>query len=226
MIEPEIWFALYKLAMKGAIHESVIVKTSELGDDLGVSQQTASRRIATSLEEGYVVRVHTASGMSIRLTEKGRNQLARVFSNLEIAFAPPKDEIRIEGTVVGGLGEGAYYVDMYSDRFEESLGFKPYLGTLNVKVSGETAQQAVSRMKHSPPLVVQGFREEGRTFGDVICYRVLVNGKIEAAIVLAQRTHHGKDILEVIAPMNIRKKLNLKDGDKVELALVPLHLAT
>ena len=81
-------------------------------------------------------------------------------------------------------------------------------------------------MRQSPPLIVTGFSHEGRTFGDVICYRMKVNGEVEAAVVIAQRTHHSENILEIIAPVNLRERLGLVDGDQVVLALIPLHLAT
>ena len=225
MIQPDLWFTLFILARKGAIHERVSLTTSELGEDLGVSQQTASRRITQCVNEGYLLRSHVMSGMSLRITEKGKKALANVFSSLEIAFAPPKEKIEIRGTVVGGLGEGAYYVDIYSTRFTEVLGFEPYSGTLNVRISDEASREAVGRMKHTPPLMVTGFSHEGRTFGDVLCYRIKVNNKVEAAIVIAQRTHHSKDILEIIAPINIRRKLKLGDSSIVTLTITAPHMA-
>jgi riboflavin kinase len=226
MITPDIWFTIYVLANKGAIHSRKVLTTRELGGALGISQQTASRRIAQCVEGGYLSRMHTAEGMLLQVTEKGKNELLRVAANLEAAFAPVEDIIVIEGRLVTGLGEGAYYVDVYSNRLREALGFKPYMGTLNVKVTDEESRRAVGRMKNSPPLVVRGFRHKGRTFGDVICYRVRINDKIEAAIVMAQRTHHSEDILEVIAPFNIRKALNINDDDSVALTVIPLHMAT
>jgi riboflavin kinase len=226
MIIPDIWFTLYSLANKGAIHRKTTITTSELGEIMKVSQQTASRRISQCVEQGYLNRVHTADGLLLQITDKGREALLGVLSNLEIAFTPPEDEIVIEGSVVTGLGEGAYYVEVYSSKLRAALGFKPHLGTLNVKITDDDSRKAIGRMKNTPPLVLSGFTHKGRTFGDVICYRVKVNKKIEAAIVIAQRTHHSEEILEVVAPINIRNALALKDDDKVTLTLIPLHMAT
>ena len=193
---------------------------------MDISQQTASRRIAFCVEKGYVTRIHTAEGMLLQITDRGREELNRVMTNLEIAFTPPRDEIVIEGQIVTGIGEGAYYIDVYSAKLKNALGFKPYLGTLNVKVTDDDSRKAVSRMKNSPPLVLNGFRFKGRTFGDVICYRVKINDEIEAAVVIAQRTHHSEDILEIVAPVDIRKALGLLDDDTVRLTVIPLHLVT
>jgi len=226
MITPDIWFTLYSLSRKGAIHIKTVLTTRELGEMMGISQQTASRRVAFCVDQGYVTRVHTAEGMLLQITDKGRQELIHIMTSLEIAFTPPQDEIVIEGQIVTGLGEGAYYIDVYSTKLRNALGFKPHLGTLNVKVNNDESRRAVGRMKNSPPLVLTGFRHKGRTFGDVICYRVKVNDEIEGAVVIAQRTHHSEDILEVVAPVDIRSALKLCDDDTVRLILVPLHLTT
>ena len=223
MIAPDTWFTLYVLAREGASHGRTILTTRRLGEMLDVSQQTASRRISFCVEEGYVTRAHTASGMVLQLTSKGIKELSQIMTNLELALAPREEEIVIDGRVVHGLGQGAYYVEMYSSRFEKALGFKPFSGTLNVKVIDENSRNAVSRMKQSPPLIVSGFTLEGRTFGDVVCYRVMVNQKVDGVVVIAQRTHHGQDILEVISPFDLRERLKLKDDDYVTLSVVPLH---
>ena len=226
MITPDVWFTLYVLAQKGGIHRKISLTTGELGRILNISQQTASRRVTLCVKQGYLNRTHTATGMHLQLTDQGRRELVDVFNGLEIAFAPPEEEIFIKGNVMLGLGEGAYYVDLYSLRFREALGFTPFSGTLNVRVSDDESFKAIARMKHTPPLIVRGFSHEGRTFGDVICYRVKVNQKLEGAIVIAQRTHHGENVLEIVAPVNLRKVLRLQDNDPVTLAVVPLHLAT
>ena len=226
MVIPDIWFTLYSLANKGAIHGKTTITTRELGEILSVSQQTASRRIAQCVEQGYLSRVHTAEGMLLQISDKGREELLHVLSNLEIAFTPPEDEIVIEGSIVTGLGEGAYYVEVYAAKLKAALGFKPHLGTLNVKIADDESRKAIGRMKNTPHLVLSGFTHKGRTFGDVICYRVKVNRKIEAAVVIAQRTHHSDEILEVVAPVNIRDALGLDDEDRVTLTIIPLHMAT
>jgi riboflavin kinase len=226
MVIPDIWFTLYSLANKGAIHSKTIITTRELGEILNISQQTASRRIAQCVKQGYLNRIHTADGMLLQISDRGREELLYVLSNLEIAFAPPEDEIVIEGSIVTGLGEGAYYVDVYSSKLKAALGFKPHLGTLNVKITDDESRKAIGRMKNTPPLVLSGFTHKGRTFGDVICYRVMINRKIEGAVVIAQRTHHSEEILEIVAPINIRNALDLGDEDRVTLTVIPLHMAT
>ncbi len=225
MTSPEMWFTLYAIAGKGAVHRRVTMTTRELGAMLGVSQQTASRRLAECVRAGLVLKSHSVNGTILQLTEEGIRELERVLQGLEAVFAPPRDEIVIVGKVTEGLGEGAYYVDIYAQKFQEALGFRPFPGTLNVRVIDEESRRAVNMMKKSPPLIVPGFVHEGRTFGDVICYRVKVGEDINAAIVIAQRTHHSSDILELVAPVNLRRKLGLRNDDTITLRVVPLHRA-
>jgi len=40
----------------------------------------------------------------------------------------------------------------------------------------------------------------------------------ESAIVIPERTRHEKDIIEVIAPVNLRESLNITDNDKVKIS--------
>ncbi len=225
MTEPDIWFTLYALAQQGAIHRRIIITTSDLGKLLNISQQTASRRIMTCVNQEYVERTHSSNGMLVKITKKGVKVLDDVLKGLETAFTQYEDEFDIRGRVMGGLGEGAYYVEVYSEHFEKALGFRPYPGTLNILVQNEGSRIALNRMRRGPPLIVKGFTQEDRTFGDVICYRVKINGSIDGAVVIAQRTHHSENVIEIIAPINLREELNLEDGSSVTLTIIPLHRA-
>lgn len=223
IIEPDIWFTLYALAQQGAIHRRIIITTSDLGNLLSISQQTASRRIMACLNKEYIERTHSANGMLIKITKKGIKALDDILKGLETAFTKYEDEFDVRGRVMGGLGEGAYYVEVYSDHFEKSLGFKPYPGTLNILIQDEESRIAFNRMRKGPPLIVKGFTKEDRTFGDVICYRVKINSSIDGAVVIAQRTHHSENVIEIIAPVSLRDELSLVDGDTVTLTVIPLH---
>ncbi|HXW11749.1 MAG TPA: DUF120 domain-containing protein, partial [Nitrososphaeraceae archaeon] len=60
-----------------------------------------------------------------------------------------------------------------------------------------------------------------RTYGWVKCYPVIINGneKIRSDLLILERTHHDNNMLEIIAPVNIKKVLNLKNGDNVKVTL-------
>lgn len=73
-------------------------------------------------------------------------------------------------------------------------------------------------MEHLPALEVNSFKTEDRAFGAAKVYPVLVNDEIEGAVVIADRTSHDRSVMEIVAPVNIRKRLALKDGDVVRVS--------
>ena len=120
----------------------------------------------------------------------------------------------LRGSLVSGLGEGQHYVSRegYLKQFREKLGFEPFPGTLNIMLDrpfDSTRSRAIK---------IEGFTDEGGTFGKCICYRVKVMG-IEAAIVRPERSSYPPDLVEIIAPIRLRSSLGLSDGDEVMLTL-------
>jgi riboflavin kinase len=68
------------------------------------------------------------------------------------------------------------------------------------------------------PMIVPGFRDKDRTYGDIFAYRCRI-GKHECALIVPLRTHHGPEIVEIISPLNVKKELHKKDGDRVRIVL-------
>jgi riboflavin kinase len=66
------------------------------------------------------------------------------------------------------------------------------------------------------PIVIQGFSDGERTFGAGKCYLITING-IKSAVIIPERTHYPANLLEIIAPVNLREKLHLRDGDEVNI---------
>ena len=56
--------------------------------------------------------------------------------------------------------------------------------------------------------------------GQVDCYLVRIQNQFDGAIVLPHKTEHEKNVIELIAPVNLREELLVKDGDEVECELV------
>ena len=51
------------------------------------------------------------------------------------------------------------------------------------------------------------------------CFKALIMKKVEGAIVIPNIPEYPSDILEVLAPVNLRKTLELKDGEMVDLTI-------
>jgi len=204
---------LVYLARKGSVGEKVRVTMRELADVLGVSPQSVLRLLGEMEEEGLISRETEGKKTFVEVTEGGLSFLDGVCTSIsEVIYSG-----FVLGEVVSGLGEGAYYVRQYAPLIEEYLGFKPYPGTLNVRVLfPRTLFDALSGVR---PVVLPGFVKDGRTFGDVKVYRALVGG-VDAAIVVPSRTVHPPGIAEIISHVNLREKLGLHDGSRIKIEVV------
>jgi riboflavin kinase len=218
-------FTLMKLAEMGAHRRTARISTEYLAEKLGVSQQTASRYLIELDGRGWIERTVTAEGCLIRITDSGIMELQKLYSNLRYvieAAHPPS--VTLEGTVFTGLGEGAYYIskERYRKQFMEKLGFDPYPGTLNLKLTTDYDVKARAELEAYPAIEVEGFMDEDRSFGPVKCYPVTIENKEKGALLLALRSHYGASVLEIIAPIPLRKRLRLKDGQKVKVEALML----
>jgi len=228
MTEKHEWrhiFILLKLAEMGAHRRTAKISTEYLAGKLGTSQQTASRYLIELDKNGWIKRTITPEGCLLKITDTGIKELKNLYSNLrfliEAAYPP---SITLEGVVFTGLGEGAYYIskERYTKQFIEKLGFEPYPGTLNLKLTTDYDVKTRSELEAYPAIEIEGFRSEDRTFGSVKCYPVTIENRVKGALILALRSHYDASVIEVIAPVFLRKHLSLKDGHKVKVEVLTL----
>jgi riboflavin kinase len=227
-VDPGSWklfFTLYKLAELGAGSRTVKVSTEYLAEKIGASQQTASRHLINLEKTGWIKRTITPEGCLTKITDSGMAELKKLYSDLRLIFEaayPPS--VTLEGILFSGLGEGAYYVtkEGYRKQFMEKLGFDPYPGTLNLKLTTEYDVKTMSELEAYPAIEIQGFKDESRTFGSVKCYPAIINNKEKGAVVYALRSHYNTSVLEIIAPVFLRGRLKLKDGNKVKVEILIL----
>jgi riboflavin kinase len=228
MAEKHDWrqiFTLLKLAEMGAHRRTAKISTEYLAERLEASQQTASRYLIELDKNGWIKRTITPEGCLIKITDAGVKELKKLYSNLrflmEAAYPP---SITLEGIVFTGLGEGAYYIskERYRKQFIEKLGFEPYPGTLNLKLTTDYDVKTRSELEAYPAIEIEGFRNEDRTFGPVKCYPTTIENKVKGALILALRSHYDVSVIEVIAPVFLRKHLKLKDGHKVKVEVLTL----
>ena len=227
MTEKQEWqhlFMLLKLAEMGAYRRVAKVSTEYLAKKLGISQQTASRYLIELERKGWIQRNISPEGSLIKIEELGSKELQKLYSELKLLIEksyPPL--VTLEGTVFTGLGEGAYYVtkEHYRQQIVEKLGFEPYPGTLNMKLTSDYDIKTRMELDAYPAIEVKGFKNEDRTFGLVKCYPAIIGGTVKGALITALRGHYDASVLEIIAPFCLRKQLGLKDGNKVKVEVYP-----
>ena len=217
-MNPDHILVLYKLAESGAYEKEVSSNTTDLAQEIGVSQQTASRRLIEMEKLGLIERVREGRDQRVRITKEGLNNLTGMYQVLRRVFETPKKELVMNATVFSGLGEGSYYMSLegYTRQFRSKLGFDPFPGTLNLRVRKEDLGER--RLLESYPFIpIDGFANEKRTYGGAKCYKAIVNENTRGAIVIPIRAHYGEDVVEIISPESLRKRLKLKDGDVVRV---------
>lgn len=220
-LKPGVWFFLFLLAKLGAINRAIRISGSKLAKEMGISQQTASRLLIELDSLGLIERKTTAQGYALMLTGKGVGELEGVYSTLRTVFEPIEESLQIEGEVFEGLGEGRWYVSQpsYRGQFVERLGFDPYPGTLNLRLDpvNKTLRE---RLEHYPYIPIEGFATDERSFGFVKCFRGIINDRVEGAAVITERGHYNSSVLELIAPVCLKKRFALKAGSKVRVKII------
>jgi len=132
--------------------------------------------------------------------------------------------VNLKGKVVSGYGEGEFYVNLYAKCFKKVLGFIPYPGTLNVMLDSQSigVRRRVLGLEYIAPIIVHPPQISGYKLMPVKCYpALLVKGLMceEVYIVEPEASRYGLDIIELISNVNLRKTLQLSDGDEVKIQL-------
>jgi riboflavin kinase len=212
--------ALKLLALEGALGERATVTCAGLGDRLGASTQTASRRLQRLEDADLLDREILNDGQRVAVTEAGERALQREYADYRRIFERDAG-VSLSGVVTSGMGEGRHYITLpgYMEQFESRLGYTPFAGTLNLDLDEESVR-ARARMDAIDPVPIDGWEGEDRTYGPAFCWPATLatpeGERYEGTHVIApERTHHGADQLEVIAPEKLREALGLADGDHV-----------
>ena len=127
--------------------------------------------------------------------------------------------MEIMGKIVSGAGEGAYFtqIDWVQQQCHQKLGFKPYPGTLNLEIALDDLPKIVTLgQKNGVELI-----SPDPKFCNTKAFAVKLE-KINGAIIMPEEKVriHAENIIEIIAPLNIKATLNVKDGALLSILLL------
>ncbi len=127
----------------------------------------------------------------------------------------------VKGRVFSGLGQGGYFtqLDWVKQQCQDKLGFTPYPGTLNLRVDREYLA-VIEKLREGEGVAILS---PSADFCPAKGYPISIGG-IEAAIIAPDAEHytdelHPSDVIEIIAPVNIKKALSIADGDELSLII-------
>ena len=127
------------------------------------------------------------------------------------------EDIILTGRVVSGVGEGRYFtqLDWVREQFVTNFGFDPAPGTFNVRINPEQTYllrrlDQYRGVKILPP---------DNKFCAAKCFPVKV-GVVKGVLVTPLVEGYSEDVMEIMAPVNMRQSLNIKDDDIVEVCVL------
>ena len=212
---------LAELLAKGARHNFVSITTSSLGKSIHRSQQAASKHLLELERDGYIERIRSGQKVSVRITAKGHAEMTRVSSILRSSLESSPSYLEFKGTIISGMGEGAYYMSMkgYTKQFKTKLGYVPFPGTLNVKLKNKEYTEAKRSLDAYGGIMINGFSDGKRTYGWVKCYPAKINNSIDSALITLERTHYDDSVIELISYTNIKKAAKLSAGSQISVRI-------
>ena len=215
-MKPNLLSALKFISLQVVTRHPIHISSTDLSQNLGISQQSASRYLIELVNLGYIERRLAQGGQIITILKKGISNLRKEFSEYSLIFGT-QEKIEMKGVLETGLGEGGYYISKkgYMKQFQSKLKWKPYEGTFNLRLNDDEIPK-IEAMKAAEGILIEGFEQEGRTFGKAWVFKCsLKNGKEiveDCAIISPKRTHYRR-VVEIISPIFLRDKLKAKDGD-------------
>lgn len=125
-------------------------------------------------------------------------------------------KLLLSGKLFSGMGKGKYYVghQEYQKRFEQALGYRPYPGTLNVKLEDAGSLKALARLRGAKGTGIPGFMIGSESFSALKCFQGEVGGEA-ATLLIIDITYYNDSVVELISSKYLRGACGLKDGDTV-----------
>ena len=212
---------LAELLSKGARYNFIQITTSSLGKSIKKSQQAASKHILELENGGFIERVMTGRHVSVKITKKGYSELVKLHSILGSTLVSSPSQLELNGSIISGLGEGAYYMSLngYTKQFKVKIGYIPFSGTLNIKLNQLQATQVIQQLDELDNVMLEPFSDGKRTYGWVKCFHATLNESIKCELIRLERTHHDSSVIELISKNNLRKTAKLKTGSKVTVKI-------
>ena len=209
------------LLSKGAKHNFVPITSSSLGKRIKKSQQAASKHLLELEKDGFIERIMTGRNFSLKITTKGYSEVVKLFTTLRASLDSFPSYVELQGTVVSGMGEGAYYMSLkgYTKQFKKKIGYVPFPGTLNISLIKNEYIESIHQFDALEGILIKGFSDEKRTYGWVRCFKAKLNKSIDCELIRLERTLHDKKIIELISKINLRKAAKLSDESIVTITI-------
>jgi riboflavin kinase, archaea type len=130
------------------------------------------------------------------------------------------ESMKLRGVIQKGVGQGSFFTSLpwVKEQFQKAMGFPPYPGTVNVRISEED----LSRMEHFFSTKDFEIVPSDPKFCSGSFKKIYIDGIPGAAVFPSEDVKvHGKEIIEIVCGCHIKDTLRLKDGDPVLITDFP-----
>jgi riboflavin kinase len=209
------------LLSKGAKHNFVTTTTSSLGKNIKKSQQAASKHLLELENSDFIERIISGRNISVKITPKGYSEMVKLSHTLQKSLTSSPSHVLLKGTLVSGMGEGAYYMSLkgYTKQFKSKIGYIPFPGTFNVKLGKKEYTETIRQFEVMDGTHIDGYSDGKRTYGWVKCFKAKLNSSFDCELIRLERTHHDTSTIELISKNNLRKTAKISDGSKVTITI-------
>ena len=209
------------LLSKGAKYNFVTTTTSSLGKSIKKSQQAASKHLLELENSNFIERIISGRKISVKITPKGYSEMVKLSQALQKSLTSSSSNVLLKGTLVSGMGDGAYYMSLkgYTKQFKSKFGYVPFPGTLNVKLGKKEYTEAIRQFEGMEGIHIDGYSDGKRTYGWVKCFKAKLNSSFDCELIRLERTHHDTSTIELISKNNLRKTAKLSDGSKITITI-------
>ena len=124
----------------------------------------------------------------------------------------------LSGRVASGVGQGVFFTGLgwAREQFAAKLGIEPFPGTFNMVIDDPDGLTSWVRLKRTAGVVIEN-PGDGPHDCDGKCWKVILAGRIDAAIVLPDVSDYPPAQIELIAAVGVRDALGVEDGDPISL---------
>lgn len=127
--------------------------------------------------------------------------------------------VRLEtfrGYLETGIGRGQVFtrIEWARRQFVDKLDIDPFPGTANLRIVEPESISIWQRISAREGIRIEN-PDEGPNACDARCYPVRINGWLDAAIVVPEIPEYLPERVELIASVNIRGAMGVRDGDSL-----------
>ena len=209
------------LLSKGAKYNFVTITTSSLGKNIKKSQQAASKHLLDLENSNFIERIISGRKISVKITSKGYSEMVKLSQILQKSLKSSPSSVILKGTLVSGMGEGAYYMSLkgYTQQFKSKIGYVPFPGTFNVKLEKKEYTETIRQFEGMDGVRIDGYSDGKRTYGWVKCFKAKLNSSFDCELIRLERTHHDTSTVELISKNNLQKTAKISEGKKVTITI-------